>query len=207
MINREDMLELTRRMTPSRTCFDRIAGGYMDQEGFLDGSFNTNFLKLSHKEMKEKLELAKTIPYAKENEELREYPFSIKNNKQRNIYQILNGMKESGLRNDAVLEGFYEAVAEVYQTESDYAVFLFHGRYDVPVKASDKEWLEGSEEVYDFIIGTICPLVEEYEAESPVFGFLFPFFSDRSSDMEHIALFQAKGSPSQERLLEDIFCC
>ena len=34
MINREDMLELTRRMTPSRTCMDRIAGGYMDEDGF-----------------------------------------------------------------------------------------------------------------------------------------------------------------------------
>ena len=29
MINREDMLELTRRMTPERTCFDRIAGAYV----------------------------------------------------------------------------------------------------------------------------------------------------------------------------------
>ena len=47
MINREDMLELTRRMTPSRTCMDRIAGGYMDEGGFLDGSFNIHFLKLS----------------------------------------------------------------------------------------------------------------------------------------------------------------
>ena len=45
MINREDMLELTRRMTPSRTCMDRIAGGYMDEDGFLDGSFNIHFLK------------------------------------------------------------------------------------------------------------------------------------------------------------------
>lgn len=49
MINREDMLELTRRMTPSRTCMDRIAGGYMDEDGFLDGSFNIHFLKLSGK--------------------------------------------------------------------------------------------------------------------------------------------------------------
>ena len=32
-INREDMLELTRRMTPSRTSFTRIAGCYADQEG------------------------------------------------------------------------------------------------------------------------------------------------------------------------------
>ena len=46
-INREHMLELTRRMTVSRTAMTRIAGCYMDKDGFVDGTFNTNFLKLS----------------------------------------------------------------------------------------------------------------------------------------------------------------
>ena len=49
-INREDMLELTRRMTPSRTSFTRIAGCYVDKDGDFDGSFNVNFLKLSQKD-------------------------------------------------------------------------------------------------------------------------------------------------------------
>ena len=49
-IDREDMLELTRRMTVSRNCFSRIAGAYMDEEGFIDGTFNTHFLKLSGSE-------------------------------------------------------------------------------------------------------------------------------------------------------------
>ena len=40
MINREDLLELTRRMTRSRNCFDRIADSYMDGDGYCDGSFN-----------------------------------------------------------------------------------------------------------------------------------------------------------------------
>ena len=47
MINREDMLELTRRMTPARTSMTRAAGSYMDADGDIDGTFNTNFLKLS----------------------------------------------------------------------------------------------------------------------------------------------------------------
>lgn len=50
MINREDMLELTRRMTPARTSFTRIAGCYVDADGDFDGSFNINFLKLSASE-------------------------------------------------------------------------------------------------------------------------------------------------------------
>ena len=47
MINREDMLALTRRMTQARSSVTRIAGSYMDQDGEIDGTFNTNFLKLS----------------------------------------------------------------------------------------------------------------------------------------------------------------
>ena len=43
MINRDDMLELTRRMTLSRTSFTRIAGCYVDRDGDFDGSFNINF--------------------------------------------------------------------------------------------------------------------------------------------------------------------
>lgn len=36
MINRNDMLELTRRMTLSRNCFMRAAGAYIDEDGFID---------------------------------------------------------------------------------------------------------------------------------------------------------------------------
>ena len=59
MINREDMLELTRRMTLSRNSFTRIAGCYVDNDGDFDGSFNTNFLKLSAPDRTENLKLAK----------------------------------------------------------------------------------------------------------------------------------------------------
>lgn len=47
MIDREDMLALTRRMTVKRTSMTRIAGGYMDSDGCIDGTFNIAFLKLS----------------------------------------------------------------------------------------------------------------------------------------------------------------
>ena len=61
-INREDMLALTRRMTVKRTSVTRIAGAYMDPDGFIDGSFNTRFLKLSGADRAKNLEIAKAIP-------------------------------------------------------------------------------------------------------------------------------------------------
>lgn len=59
MINREDMLELTRRMTPARTSFVRMAGCYTDSDGEYDGSFNIHFLKLSGSEKARNLAIAK----------------------------------------------------------------------------------------------------------------------------------------------------
>lgn len=70
MINREDMLELTRRMTPKRNCFSRIAGAYFDEEGFIDGTFNRHFLKLSQKDIETNLQLAKTVPFSETNKNL-----------------------------------------------------------------------------------------------------------------------------------------
>ena len=58
-INREEILALTRRMTVKRTSMTRIAGCYADAEGFIDGTFNVNFLKLSPAEREKNLELAK----------------------------------------------------------------------------------------------------------------------------------------------------
>ena len=74
-IEREDMLELTRRMTIKRNCFDRIAGAYFDEEGFVDGTFNTHFLKLSAREQTANLTLAKAIPFSDTNVNLKGYRF------------------------------------------------------------------------------------------------------------------------------------
>ena len=76
MINREDMLELTRRMTPARTSITRIAGCYVDRDGDFDGSFNTHFLKLSGADKAKNLKLAKAVPFSDTNQNLKQYEFS-----------------------------------------------------------------------------------------------------------------------------------
>ena len=143
-INREEILALTRRMTVKRTSMTRIAGCYADAEGFIDGTFNVNFLKLSPAEREKNLELAKTVPFAQTNQNLKRYVFP--ESEQGGMRQLLMGIWDCGLKNDALLDVFYEKVTEVYQTEQEYAVYLFHDRYDIPAKAKDKERLGESEQ-------------------------------------------------------------
>lgn len=205
-INREDMLELTRRMTLKRNCFDRIAGAYMDGEGFVDGTFNKHFLKLSTKDQQANLDIAKTIPFSETNVQLQEYVFGKADRKPGSVWQLLMALKECGLKNDAMLDVFYEEFGSRYHAGGSCAVYFFHGSYDVPLKAGDKESLWESEEVYQFLICAVCPVNEDYEPGAPECGFLFPAFRDRSSDTERIDIYVAdRDSQRAEELKQILF--
>ena len=197
MINRDDMLELTRRMNQSRASFTRLAGGYMDVDGFVDGTFNINFRNLTPAEQTKNIAIAKAIPFAETNVKLKAHPIPPKNS---NILHLLEGMKSCGLKNDALMNTFYEIIADHYEASSDYAIYVFHDRYDIPVKGSDKERLGESEEVYEYLICAICPLVGEYEPGEPEYGFLYPNFEDRSCDDSQIAIFHKTETSSNAKL-------
>jgi hypothetical protein len=203
-INREDMLELTRRMTLKRNCFDRIAGAYLDEEGFVDGTFNKHFQKLSPKDQQVNLNIAKTIPFSDTNVQLKEYDFGEADRKPGSIWQLLMALKECGLKNDAMLDVLYEEFGQNYQGNGSYAVYFFHGSYDVPLKAGDKESLWESEEVYQFLVCAVCPVRGDYEPGKPECGFLFPAFKDRSSDIHRIDVFAADGASRQAESLRGI---
>ncbi len=201
MINRDDMLELTRRMTPSRNCFDRIAGAYINDMGEVDESFNIHFGKLSGYEKTRNLNLAKAVPFSKTNVQLKEYTFPDAAKGKDSMWHLLYAIQQCGLKNDALMEILYEQIADGYPVDHDFAVFVFHGVYDVPLKAKDKESLWESETVYDFIICTVSPMQEEYEPAEPVFGFLYPAFSDRCGDVDKIDIFHADSENVEEGLM------
>ena len=201
MINRDDMLELTRRMTPSRTCFDRIAGAYVNEWGEIEDTFNIHFGKLSASEQTKNLNLAKTIPFSRTNDQLKEYAFSENVKGPGSIHQLLMGIRECGLKNDDLMDVLYEQLADGYPVDYDCAFYVLHGIYDVPLKAKDKENLRESEEIYDFMICLVSPMKGEYEPDEPVFGFLYPAFSDRSADLDRIDIFHKDPERLEEGLM------
>lgn len=176
----------------------------MDEEGFDNGTFNIHFGKLSQAETKRNLELAKAIPFSKTNEQLKEYEFPVGEKRKSGMWSLLSALKQNNLRDDALLSIFYEVVGETYKTDKEYSIFVFSGSYDVPVKGTDGAWMEGSEEVYDFLICAISPLEGEYEPGTPEFGFLFPAFVDRSSDSDVIDFYNIDPDSPQTKLMRKI---
>lgn len=202
MIDREDMLALTRRMTVKRSSMTRIAGGYMDADGEIDGTFNTSFLKLSPADKEKNLNIAKTIPFAETNKNLKEYVFSNEKMRPDSMWKLLMGMRACALKNDALMETFYEIVGEKYHSMKDYAIYVFHDRYDIPAKGQDHVRLGESEDMFEYLICAICPLTGDYEPGEPECGFLFPAYMDGGAAMNYVDVFQADVGQPHEELLE-----
>ena len=200
MIKREDMLELTRRMSPQRTSVSRIAGAYFDEENEIDGTFNTHFLKLSPADKTRNLNLAKQVLLAETNQQLKDYRISLKAGGGDSLLQ-LEGIRACEMKNDALLELCYEQIASVYRPGYPWACFLLFGQYDIPVKGHDKEWMEGSEEVYTYLLCHISPQDNTFEPSEPEFGFLYPAFRDRTTSMEYINIFEILPECPHEELV------
>lgn len=110
------------------------------------------------------------------------------------------------LKNDDTLEAFYNRVIETYDCSGSYLICLVHGNYDIPGKTSDnQEQFDSSDEVYEYILGAICPVnlskaglsyqekdrrfvsrIRDWLADMPMTGFLFPAFEDRSTDIHKL---------------------
>ena len=200
------MLEITRRMTPSRTCFDRIAGAYLDEYGEVDETFNIHFGKLTGAEKARNLSFAKKVLFSKTNDRLKEYEFPKEAKGKDSMWMLLNIIKECGLKNDAVMDIFYDQMADGYVVDGEAAIYVYHGVYDIPLKGKDKESLWDSEEVYEFIVCTVSPLIGEYSPDEPVLGFLYPAFSDRSADKNKIDIFMKNNSEAEKGFIHKMLC-
>ena len=78
------------------------------------------------------------------------------------MYQLLLGIRSSGLENDALLEIFYEMTGEKYRSDHEYGIFVFHDRYDIPAKAADHVRLGESEQMFEYLICAVCPVTGAY---------------------------------------------
>lgn len=192
MIDRNDMLELTRRMTDARTHLARLAGGYLDEEGYVDGTFNTSFLKLRGEERKHALEIARAVPFSRTNEEL--VSFRIPGMRPGSIWQLLYALRDCELKNDALLLTLYEVIGEKLQFGLPFAVYVYYGAYDIPAKSSDKAVLEDGAEVYRYLIIALCPVDRDQNAGLPFAGLLYPALTKRSVDFDHTNVFSKDGS-------------
>lgn len=225
-MNKKEILELKRRFKKEEASFTRLTGCYVDGNKNKICKFGSKFLTLEEEEYYKYLEIAKKALSGTLGNNLLELSFPIEEEEVGGRQQILMALRESKLEDEHLLDAYYDLVIDTYEHEGNYLILLYHDAYDVMTHTSDNNSLDESEEVYNYLICAICPValskpglgyleteqrigsrVRDWVVGVPDTAFLFPAFTDRSTDI-HAALFYTKNTkePHSEFMANGLGC-
>ena len=216
-MNKKDVLEIKRRFRKEACTFTRMCGCYVDADHNKITKIGETFLNLEDAEYFKYLDIAKKTLSGRLGNNLLELEFPLTEEETGGRQQFLMGLRESKLKNDDLLDTFYDMIIDSYDYVGNYLILIFHDAYDVMTKTSDNDKLDESEEVYEYLLCAICPVTltnpklgyceEENRIESivrnwvvgaPDTGFVFPAFTDRSTDI-HSVMFYTKDTRTPHR--------
>jgi len=134
-------------------------------------------------------------------------------------------LRKTQLKEDAILQAFYQKVIESVSLEENYLILIGCDSYDVPFKSKDDTaQKDASDEMYSFILCAICPVKQtkatlHYIPEEKVFhdggitnivsapelGFLFPAFDNRATNIYNALYYSRSSKNNHPAFVERIF--
>lgn len=202
-MNKKEINEIRRTFKPDFTVIDKVVTAFINPVEHTIMSYEKVTLLQMEEEMFHKyIDLGKGTLGGKLEKNLLNIPVSDTD---------IAALRNDGLTDDNIVRAFLAQLADTYDCGSNIMVTLMHGAYDIPIKTSDNLKLDESDETFDFILCTICPLKFEKAGlyfdinenkvntvsqklivDKPMNGFMYPAFNDRSTDMSAMLYFTKK---------------
>lgn len=226
-MNKKEISEIKKQYTQQRCPVERICGCYVDGEKNKKTLFREAFLSLPEEVFFKYLNIARKVMSGTIGKNLLNMDFPLETESEGGTQALLMKLRYTGLKDDSVLEEFYDNVINSYYYVGNYLILLMHAVYDIPGKTSDGiEMEDASDEVYDYIICCICPVnlakpclsYNEFEncfasrqqdwlVENPLIGFLFPAFHDRSTDIHSLLYYNQKPEAPADDFVDCVLGC
>lgn len=225
-MRKKDILELKKRLKKDHCTFTKMCGCYVNGEKHVILKFRETFLNLEEDDYHKYLEIAKKVMSGTIGNNILQLEFPLNedlvNEKQISLMQL----KSSALKDDTILDSFYESIIENYDYTGNFLILLYHDAYDVITKTKDNAKLDESEEVYEYVLCAICPVSltapglryfeeenrikardRDWVVEAPANGFIFPAFINRSSDVNSIMYYTKNAKDPHYELMEYALGC
>ena len=226
-MNKREVAEIRKQFTQDRCAIMRICGCYVDGEKNKKTELKEAFLSLPEEEIFKYFNIFKKALSGTIGKNLINMEFPMEAEAQDGAQDFLMKLRDSELKDDDLLEAFYDKVIEGYYSVENYLILLIYGVYDIPGRAEDgTEMFDASDEVYRHILCCICPVTLSkpglaYDEESnsfrtrvcdrvvdmPDVGFLFPAFDDRSANIHNLLYYAAKAEELRLGFAESVLGC
>lgn len=224
-MNKKEISEIKKTLNPEKSVITKICGCYVDGEKEIKCKLKEAFHSLSEEEAWKYFDIFKHTLSGTIGKNLLNMEFPISEEMEGGKQEFLYKLKNSQLDDDDLIDEFYKLVIDNYIYASNYYIILIHGVYDIPGRATDgTEMEDASENVYDYILCSICPVnldksglsydadtnsigerVRAWIVSAPANGFLFPAFNDRNTDIHSILYYSKNPEELQFSFIDNVF--
>ncbi len=226
-MTRKELNEIKSQYTLEDCGILRLCGCYVDGERNKITQFNENFLNLPEEEKHKYFDIFKKTLSGTPGKNLIDMKFNVNAYADEGARTFLMNLRDSGLKDDRLLDEFYDRIINNYSYVGNYLILLINQVYDIPAVTTDNiEMEDASDEVYNYILCSICHVnlskpglgydeednnfhdkKQNHMVDVPDVGFLFPAFNKRSAD-EDMTLFYTKDvSEFEDGLIDCLLDC
>lgn len=224
---KQEINEIKKLFTQNNCSITRICGCYVDGEKEKKADFKQAFLALPEEEMFKYFEILRKNLSGTLGKNLLNLDFPLASETEGGTQSFLLKLRDSKLKDDELLDAFYDKIIESYEYVGNFLILLIHDIYDVPGKTSDGiEMDDASDEVYEYILACICPVnlskpglsynaaentfqnrIRDWVVGMPESGFLFPAFNDRGADLHSTLYYTKNADELKESFVESLLGC
>ena len=226
-MNKKEVAEIRRQYVPERCTISRICGCYVDAEKNIKTTIKEAFLSLPEDDAFKYFTIFKKTLSGTVGRNLVNLDFPLEEEHEGGHQEFLLKLRNSKLKDDALVEEFYNRIIDTFPFGENYYIILIHVAYDVPGKATDgTEMYDASDNVFEYLLCSLCPVhlskpglgyneakncienrIQDWIVDQPMKGFLFPAFNDRYTDIHSMLYYTKNATDLQEDFLKNMFGC
>lgn len=226
-MNRKEINEIKSQYTLDECSILRLCGCYVDGEKKKVTKLDEIFLNLPQEEKHKYFDIFRKTLSGTPGKNLIDMQFTVDAYADDGARTALYRLRDSELKDEALLDEFYDKVIATYNYVGNYLILLINQVYDVPGKALDNTTMDdASEEVFSYILCSICPVKlskaglgyresdnsfhnqEQFHmVDAPDVGFLFPAFNNRSEDSDRVWYYSKDSDDFQQNFMGSVLNC
>ncbi len=224
-MNEKEISEIRRRFRFDKSNITKVRGCYVNEQKEIVSEFNQSLSLMPEEDKESLLKILKKTLSGAVGKNLIDIEFSTDQVCDGEEHKLLMGLRDTELENEDFIRALYDKIINAIRIEGNYLILLAMDKYDVPVFRKDGHGREdGSSDVFTYYLCSICPvkltksalgyfscenafrnIKQDFVVSAPEFGFMFPSFDDRSTNIYNALYYTKDTSAAHEDFIDAVF--
>lgn len=222
-MNEKEVSEIRRRFRADKSNINHVRGVFVNEKKEIVSEFDQSLGMLSEEESGAILSVLKKALSGYIGRNLIDISFSNEQVLNSEEHKLLSTLRSSELRDNDAVHALYEKILPSIEMDGNYLIMLAYDSYDVFSKDASGDDGDSSES-FSYILCAVCPIksskysltyyihenrirnvCEDAVISAPEFGFMFPTFDDRKTNIYNALYYTKSVSEKREGFINAVF--